>query len=95
MATVGFGGFIPFVGYAEQATDYMLMAIVLGFLMVGVIVAMRFDSLPLRLTFMLACFGATYPLYDYGIMYSVFAILFGLAILARAVHGVFERGPEV
>lgn len=95
MVSVGYGGFIPFVGLAETATDYTLFAIVLAFLLVSTIAAMKIDSIPLRVTVLLVDLALVMPLKDYGTMYCVFAILFGLAVLFRTVYDAFDRGPEV
>ena len=95
MVTIGYGGFIPFVGFVDTATDYTLLGISLGFLMIAVIAAMKLDSMPFRITVVFVCFGATYPLLDYGLMYCVFAVLFGVAVIMRTVYDTFSRGAEV
>ena len=84
MVTISYGG-----------ADYILLAISLALLMVAAISAMKIDSIPWRLTVMFLCFGLTYPLLDFGIMYSVFAVMFGVAVIMRTVYDMFNRGAEV
>lgn len=76
-------------------TDYILLAIVLCFMAVLTIAAMKIDSIPFRVTVLLVDFALVTPLKDYGAMYCVFAILFGIAVLFRTVHDAIDRGPEV
>lgn len=95
MVCVGYGGFIPFVGFGETSTDYTMLIIAMAILFTGTISAMKIDSIPWRITIMIINFLLPVVFQDYDMMYSIFAILAGIAVLFRTVYDAIARGAEV
>lgn len=76
-------------------TEMAELAIYLTFIVTLALASYKINSIPLRVTSLIACFLLMPDIYTHGYIFSLVAFLLGLWIVAITMIDAFDKGPRV
>lgn len=76
-------------------SEWAELAVLLAFLVILVLASYKINSIPLRITTLIACFWFMPELYEYSLKYSITSFLLGLSVVFVTLVDSIRTGPRV